>query len=114
MVVLSLDGNQDHVVSAKEFRNWLFPQKISAGNMDTGNLRDNTEAMNVLLDALKTFNDDIVTFFEALDRLVLGMSLIRQATHELYFYLSRSRNGIVTSKEISSGLEVDIVSCLAD
>lgn len=69
MLVHSLDGNQDHVVSAKEFRNWLFPQHMNtAMRPGEDNTRDNTEVMDILFNVLrKQFKDDTVSFFKAID-----------------------------------------------
>lgn len=86
MLSLSLDGNKDHVVSAKEFRSWLFPQNMSSTVfVGEGSTRDNTEFMNVLLHVLQEqYNGDIVAFFES---------------------LKTSRSGEISSNEIKSGLE---------
>lgn len=66
------------MVSAKEFRNWLFPHNINAA-MNTGeaSARENKEAMLIFLDVLQTvFKDDPVAFFEAMDMLVYFLSIV--------------------------------------
>jgi hypothetical protein len=74
MLVLSLDGNQDRVVSAREFRNWLFPHNMSAalaagsGAAGSGAAEGAEEVMAILLRLLQEkFQDDPVSFFEAID-----------------------------------------------
>lgn len=70
MLCKSLDCNQDQVVSAKEFRNWLIPHNMNAVlHNDTTSLAEKEKAIKMILSLIKTvYNDDMVLFFDALDR----------------------------------------------